>query len=192
MKYVLGLTGGTGAGKSAAAEYFRKSGAYVIDADKLSHEVTGPGGEALEEIARVFPEAMENGTLNRRALGVIVFSRPERLKELNKITHRYIKKRAQALIEKAGGFIVFDAPLLYEAGCDDLCDSVIVVDADDEIRTERIMARDGLGRADAEKRVSARRLAPLREKADYVVMNNSGTEELYKELDRIMEGIDLG
>lgn len=192
MKYVLGLTGGTGAGKSAAAEYFRKSGAYVIDADKLSHEVTGPGGEALEEIARVFPEAMENGTLNRRALGVIVFSRPERLKELNKITHTYIKKRAQALIEKAGGFIVFDAPLLYEAGCDDLCDSVIVVDADDEIRTERIMARDGLGRADAEKRVSARRLAPLREKADYVVMNNSGTEELYKELDRIMEGIDLG
>lgn len=192
MKYVLGLTGGTGAGKSEAAEYFRKSGAYVIDADKLSHEVTGPGGEALEEIAEVFPEAMENGTLNRRALGVIVFSRPERLKELNKITHRYIKKRAKELIEKAGGFIVFDAPLLYEAGCDELCDSVIMVDADTDIRIKRIMARDGLGRADAEKRASARRLAPVREKADFIVMNNSDAEALYRQLDRIMEGIDLG
>lgn len=191
MKYVLGLTGGTGAGKSMAAEYFAKNGAYIIDADKLSHQVTGAGGEALEEIKAEFPYAIENGTLNRRALGVIVFSCPEKLKILNKITHKYIKKRAEALIEKAGGFIVLDAPLLYEAGCDVLCDSVLLIDADDDVRVQRIMERDSLNVNEAKKRVAARSLNAIREKADYIIVNNNGSEKLFAELDCIMKGIGL-
>lgn len=191
MKYVLGLTGGTGAGKSEAARYLAKRGAYVIDADKLSHDVTGPGGEALEEIKGAFPGAIENGTLNRRALGVIVFSQPERLKVLNKITHKYIKKRAEELIEKAGGFIVFDAPLLYEAGCEALCDKVLFVDADKDIRIKRIMERDMLSQADAKRRAEARSLRMAREKADFIIMNNFGRGELEKAIDEILKGIGL-
>lgn len=189
MKLVLGLTGGTGAGKSAAAEYFNKLGAYIVDADKISREVTSPGMPALIEISEEFPGTVKNDVLDRKALGAIVFGNKEKLEILNKITHKYIVKQSKELIDKSDGLVVLDAPLLYEAGCDKFCDKVIFINADKETRKKRIIERDGLSPDDAQRRILSRNLDLPIEKADYVIENNGDLHKLFSELDKIMKGL---
>lgn len=191
MKFVIGLTGGTGAGKSAAAEYFNKLGAHIVDADKISREVTAPGMPALLEINEAFPRTVKNNVLDRKALGAIVFGNEEKLEILNKITHKYIVKRSKELIDKKDGLVVLDAPLLYEAGCDKFCDKVIFITADKEIRKKRIIERDGLSPDDAERRICSRNLYLPCEKADYVIENDGDIHKLFTELDKIMKGFAI-
>ncbi|MBQ2942367.1 MAG: dephospho-CoA kinase [Clostridia bacterium] len=182
MRYVLGLTGGTGAGKSLISAILQKKGAKIIDADKLSREITKEGGIALSEIDESFPGVIKDGVLDRKALGRIVFSDKEKLLILNKITHKYIIKLTKEEIEASSGLIVLDAPLLFEAGEDKLCDKVIFVDAEDELRLARIMKRDNLSIDDARLRINARNLAPIKEKCDFVIVNDGDAERLEKEV----------
>lgn len=189
MKLVLGLTGGTGSGKSAAAEYFSTLDAHIVDADKISREVTAPKMPALKEISEEFPGTVKDGVLDRKALGAIVFGNKEKLEILNKITHKYIVKRSKELIDKSDGLVVLDAPLLYEAGCDKFCDKVIFITADKKIRKKRIIERDGLSDDDAQRRILSRNLDLPREKADYVIENNGDLHKLFSELDKIMKGL---
>lgn len=182
MRYVLGLTGGTGAGKSLISAILQKKGAKIIDADKLSREITKEGGIALGEIEKAFPGVIKDGVLDRKALGRIVFSDKEKLLILNKITHKYIIKLTKEEIEASSGLIVLDAPLLFEAGEDKLCDKVIFVDAEDELRLERIVKRDNLSIDDARARINARNLAPIKEKCDFVIVNDGDAERLEKEV----------
>ena len=172
MKYVIGITGGTGAGKSVVSAYLKKRGATIIDADALSREITKEGGIALPEIDKAFPGVIKDGVLDRKALGKIVFSDSGKLSLLNEITHKYIKKLTEEKIENAEGLIVLDAPLLFEAGEDKLCDKIIFVTADDDVRIKRIMARDNLSFEDAKKRIAARNLVPIMGKCDLLIKND--------------------
>ena len=172
MKYVIGITGGTGAGKSVVSNYLKEKGATIIDADILSREITKEGGVALPEIDKAFPGVIKDGVLDRKALGRIVFSDSGKLSVLNEITHKYIKKLTEERIENADGLIILDAPLLFEAGEDKLCDKVIFVTADEDVRIKRIMARDNLSFEDAKQRIDARNLAPIMEKCDLLIKNN--------------------
>ncbi|MDO5477821.1 MAG: dephospho-CoA kinase [Clostridia bacterium] len=190
MRYVLGLTGGTGAGKSLISAILQKKGAKIIDADKLSREITKEGGIALGEIDKAFPGVIKNGVLDRKALGRIVFSDKEKLLILNEITHKYIIKLTKEEIEASKGLIVLDAPLLFEAGEDKLCDKVIFVDADDEIRLARIMKRDNLSIDDARARINARDLAVIKAKCDFVILNDGDAEKLEKEIADIVSNCD--
>ena len=172
MKYVIGITGGTGAGKSVVSNYLKEKGATIIDADILSREITKEGGIALPEIDKAFPGVIKDGVLDRKALGRIVFSDSGKLYVLNEITHKYIKKLTEEGIENADGLIILDAPLLFEAGEDKLCDKVIFVTADEDVRIKRIMVRDNLSFEDAKNRIDARNLAPIMEKCDLLIKNN--------------------
>ena len=187
MKYVIGLTGGTGAGKSAVSRFLESKGATVIDADALSREITKEGGVAIHEIDEAFPGVINDGVLDRKALGKIVFSDAEKLLILNRITHKYIIKLTEEEIEKSDGLIILDAPLLFEAGEDSLCNKVIFVAADDDVRIKRIMERDNLTYQDAEMRINARNLSTIIEKCDFVVENNGDVKVLCKEVWEFIE-----
>ena len=159
--YVIGLTGGTGSGKTEAAKYLESLGAARFDADEASHAVTAPGGAALGPIRATFGDEVffPDGTLNRKALGEIVFgSKPHRL-ALEGIIHplvqRSLLEQMDAAAEAGVGVIILDVPLLFETGMDALCDETWVLYIDREIQISRIVARDGLTREQAEARIDS-------------------------------------
>ncbi len=176
---VVGLTGGTGAGKSTAAALFAKAGWQVIDFDQLSREVCTAGSHCLRELSAVFGQEIlqPDGSLNRKKLGGMVFGNSEKLRMLNQITHKYIIEAAKEQMKK-GGNILLDAPLLFEAGLDSWCDCLVCVTADAETRVQRIMARDGISRQEALARMgSQQQQADLAARCDVVLENNGGPLE---------------
>ncbi len=182
---LVGLTGGLASGKSLVSREFLRLGASVIDADEISREVMRPGTDVYREIVREFGRQYlkDDGTINRKRLGKLVFSDPQRLKRLNEITHpairRAIEDRIRTLKETKGdALIVVDAALLIETGLYKKMDRVIVVYADEEKQIERLVKRDHLSGDEAKRRINAQ--MPLREKlkfADFVVDNNGTVEE---------------
>lgn len=174
---VIGLTGYTGAGKSAAAQIFRALGAYIIDADRLARCVVEPGQPALEEICRVFGQNMiaPDGTLRRRALGSVVFADVQKRKQLEKITHPYIAALTREELQKAAdGDAVIDAPVLFEVPeIVALCDKTVFVDAAPALRLGRIMERDNISAQEAEQRMAAQAfMESWKEQCDFVLENN--------------------
>ena len=161
--YKVGLTGGSGSGKSTVAAYFAKDGIPVFDCDAVYHELLRTNKELQEELVAGFGKGIINefGMIDRKALAKIVFEKPERRKQLNKITHKYIFKVLDdwmADLEKKKVYaVVIDAPLLYESGLDKKCDYIIGVTAYWATRVERIMKRDGLTREEAEQRLKAQK-----------------------------------
>ena len=144
---ILGLTGPTGAGKSTVASCFSSCGCLVIDCDRLAREVTDTG--CLSELTEAFGAEIldENGCLNRKALAQKAFSDPAKTALLNEITHPAIRRKLLEKIQAARGqypAVVIDAPLLFEAGVDRLCDKILAVIAPPEERLRRIMLRDGI------------------------------------------------
>ncbi len=178
---IWGLTGGSGSGKTTAANILRDLGATVIDADVLAREVVKPGEKAYNEIVGYFGREylLENGDINRKKLGETVFSDPERLKILNKITHPAITERVMEIIAKnKDSRIIIDAAALID--CErlkDLCGKIIVVCADKELRITRIMNRDGLTREEAARRIAAQTPQELLIKSADIVIENSGSAE---------------
>lgn len=153
---IIGLTGGSGSGKSTVAAALRSLGAFVIDCDKIAHENMLKGGIAYNEIVEAFGGSIlaASGEIDRKSLGNIVFNDKRALERLNRITHRHITDRVKALADKSDSKItVIDAPLLYQTGLDRLCDSVWVTDAPYDVRLKRIMERDGITREAAESRL---------------------------------------
>ena len=192
---ILGLTGGTGAGKSAAAEIFRVLGAYVSDADRISRRILEKGMPAYDETAERFGKDVLNpdGTVNRKALAAIVFSDKKELEALNQITHKYIFEETEREISaavKSGKYpvVVIDAPLLFSDDFKIRYDKSAAVIADDEIRIKRIMSRDGMTRDEAEARMKNQLSnAELIARADYVIENNRGVRELEREVKNLYE-----
>lgn len=158
---VIGITGGTGCGKTTALEALMEMGALVLDCDEIYHELLKTDTEMLDEMGKVFPQVFVNGKPERKKLGEIVFSDPEKLARLNAITHRCVKKAVEERLRSfamAGGRIAaIDAVELISAGMDRRCRAVVAVLAEPEIRIGRIMARDGIGREAAERRLSAQK-----------------------------------
>lgn len=146
---VIGITGGTGAGKSTVCAELARLGAETADADKIAHEVSDPGGAAYAELVREFGSEIlcDGGRIDRKKLGRIVFSDREKLKKLNEITHKYVYAELQKRIDGCrADVIVLDVPLLFEKGSPIRYDLTVAVTADSETRLARIMARDGIDR----------------------------------------------
>lgn len=190
---IIGLTGGSGTGKSSAARYIEQKGFLTVDFDRISREITQKDTPCLKEIVKIFSEEVlnEDKTLNRRRLGEIVFSDSEKLAILNSITHRYILKESERIVrENSRCNFLFDAPLLFEAGLEKQCDYVISVLADKETRICRIVARDSISRETAENRINSQHNDEYyMTKSDFCVMNNGSIEELQQQLDDIFRRI---
>lgn len=186
--FVIGLTGSIGSGKSTVSSILRDLGAYIIDADMIAHEVVMPGTEGLELVCKEFGHKMldESGMLDRRRLGDMVFSDAEKLKRLNELLHPLIFKRIDEELHKLKqsspvAITVLDAPLLIECNLQNKVDEVWLVIADDDIRLDRLMERNGLSYQQALKRMSSQ--MPQEEKLKYadIVIENNGEKEQLKQ-----------
>ncbi len=190
---VIGLTGGSGAGKGALAACFAKRGAHIIDADRVYHDLLLPPSACLDALCKAFGSEIlaADGSLDRKKLAAIVFSDSERLERLNKIAHTYVMeeiRRQLAVLQKEDCPIaVIDAPQLFEAGAEQDCHIVVSVIADREIRLSRIMTRDGIGREQAEARIHAQHDdAFFRLHSHFIVCNNGDPAALQEEADKIL------
>ena len=200
---VIGLTGGSGAGKGELSLCFMSYGIRALDTDKVSRLVTAPGSRCLSELVERFGDVIlrEDGRLDRHGLAKIVFAEPdpeikrEKLTALNRITHRHIIAEINAWLEgraKAGDTLaVVDAPQLFESGFDKHCDFIIGVIADREVRIRRIISRDGIDRAAAEKRIDSQHSDEFfAENCDFVVYNNGGIDSLEGQVENILKKIN--
>src|SRR5712692_922803 len=181
---LAGLTGSIATGKSTVSRMFAHLGARVIDADLLAREVVMPGQAAHARIVEEFgPQVLqEDGSLDRKALGALVFADTAKRKRLEEITHPAIGARRQRILsvldeEAFEGVVMWDAALLFEGGGAATMDRVVVVYADQETELRRLMERDGLSDADARARIASQ--MPVAEKAKLAdhVIDNSGTRE---------------
>ena len=188
----IGLTGGSGCGKTAFAASFAQPPIAILDADRIYHELTEGASPCTEALAAAFGEDIlnENGSLCRSALASLVFgntpAHEERLALLNSITHRFVRAAFEERIEalRAAGCpaVILDAPLLFEAGFECFCDAVIVVLADVSARLARIMERDGLDEEGARRRLDAQPPDTFyTDRADFVVYNDGNLDTLRKE-----------
>ena len=181
-----GLTGGTGSGKSTVAEYLRKFGCEVVDADIIAREVTAKGSPVLDDLAKEFGADIldENGELIRKKLGSIVFGDEEKLAKLNEIMRVALDTRFREALDTAASKrlyskVFFDAPALFETKREHFVDKIWVVAADRETRIARIMKRDGISREEVLKRMESQ--LPDDEKmrrADLVIHNDGTLEDL--------------
>lgn len=182
---LVGLTGGIASGKSTVSRQLAELGCQVIDADVLAREVVAPGQPAWRAIVEAFGQEVlrPDGTLDRPRLGALVFADPETRRRLEAITHPAIQARRDAILAELAargfdGLVVQDAALLIEVGAARRVDRLVVVYADRAVQIERLMRRDGLDRAEAERRVASQ--MPLAEKvklAHYVIDSSDSREE---------------
>jgi len=192
---IIGLTGGIAAGKSTVSGRWAEHGAVVVDADRLARDAVAPGSPGLEQVAERFGPSViaADGTLDRPALGAVVFSDPAARKDLEAITHPEVWRLAQAAFDAAeqadpDALVVYDVPLLAEArGSRPLrFDAVVVVDAPAAMRIERLVQHRGMSRQEAEGRVGAQasdadRLAL----ADHVVDATGTLEDTVRSADQV-------
>jgi dephospho-CoA kinase len=180
---VFGLTGNIGSGKSTVAAMLREAGIPVLDADRISREVTAPGGRAYDAVVQAFGKGIvrDNGSIDRKRLGEIVFSDPASRERLEAITHPAIleaMKEAIAGIEREGHRVaVVEAALIHESGRKGLFEAVISVTCGRETAISRLAARDGMPRGDAEARLRAQMEAARKAGASDYVIDNSGDPE---------------
>ena len=192
---LIGLTGQSGAGKSTVAEVFAKLGAYVINADMIVAELYNAGSPCLKAVAAEFGQDILNpdGTLDRRKLAQRAFASSERTDDLNRLVHPFVTARLFELLRGAEGIVVFDAPQLFEADADVICDAVVAVTADKDIRVNRIIKRDSLSEEQAMLRVNAQYGEEyFRARADYIIENNTDEESLRIQAEKVYNKLNKG
>lgn len=188
---IIGLTGGIASGKSTAARYLAELGAFVIDADKLGHQVYEPDTPGHRAVVAAFGDDIlaEDGTINRRALGAKVFGKPDELKRLTDIAWPEIRRMGEAQIatakaENATRPVIVEAAVLFEAGWESLGDEVWVVIADPAKAVARAVERDGFDESEVKKRLDAQLSNEERSgRANVVIENNTSLEALTRQLD---------
>ena len=197
----VGLTGGLASGKSTVAGFFRELGAFHLDADRLAHELIAPGGGAEREVISRFGGGIlgNDGAIDRKALGAIVFSDHLALADLNAIVHPKVRKEiAQRIADQESGaspaeVALVDAALLVESGIQRDLDALIVVACPEPVQIARAVARGGLTEAEARARIAAQ--APLAQKAavaDFVVNNGASLDETKRQVHRMWEALRGG
>lgn len=179
---IIGITGGSGGGKTTALNVLGEMGALLLDGDEVYHELLSEGGEMLREIGERFPGTVAVGRLDRKALGEVVFNDAAALNDLNAITHSYVakevKERLRRFAMQGGRIAAIDAIELLSSEAGSLCQIKVAVTAPVEKRVERIMARDGISRESAMLRISAQRSdAYFRENCTHVLYNDGSEEE---------------
>jgi len=194
----IGLTGGIGAGKSEVSRLLASLGAVIVDADLIAREVVEPGTEGLAAVVAEFGEQVlrPDGTLDRPKLGALVFADPAKLAALNAIVHPLVRRRSQELEERAVAadpdvVIVQDVPLLAENGMASAFDRVVVVDAPDEVRLERLVKLRGMEEGEARARMAAQATREQRLAiADHVVVNDGSLEHLAEQVRAVWRRLD--
>ena len=180
--YILGLTGQSGAGKTTVCKTFEMCGFYIIDADLVSRYITDNDKDCLAELKSAFGEEyFENGALSRRKLGSLVFAERNELNKLMSITFPYIIDEINSRIEKIedDNIAVIDAPTLFESGLNKICDKIVCVISDRNLRLKRIIKRDNISEREAEKRFSSQLSESFfRKNSDFLIENNSSKIDL--------------
>lgn len=193
MTLVIGLTGSIASGKSTVAKMFREMEIPVIDADQISKDAVEPGEAAYEEIVHHFGEIIlqEDGRIDRKKLGQIIFSDEDKRSQLNSIVHPKVRQeminRREYYKQKQCAAVVLDIPLLYESNLTDYVEKTLVVYVDEKTQLERLMERDQSGEEDAKDRIQSQ--MPLKKKADLadaVIDNNGSIEKSYRQLKDIL------
>lgn len=188
-KLVLGVTGGFGSGKSTVAGIFRGYGAKIIDADKIAHRLIRPGQNAYKKICGVFGTEVlqQDKAISRRRLSGIAFKNRRSLKKLNSIVHPLVIKDIKKQIKEAKSrILVLDAPLLIEAGLEELADKLIVVNINRQKQIQRLLKKTSLGREDIMLRIASQ--IPLRLKArlaDFIIDNNGSINQTRRQARKI-------
>lgn len=192
---IIGLTGNIASGKSTVSRYLIEKEYEVIDADLVAREVVEVDSKGLILIVENFGKEIlnEDGSLDRKKLGSIVFSDENKLSELNNLLHPLIRNEILNRIKNSTEQIVFvDAALLYETNLDKIVDEVWCVALDDDIQLDRLMKRDNIDKSDALNRIDSQGSNESKiKKADIIIMNNLETEDLYNRVDEILNVMGL-
>ena len=178
---IIGITGGTGCGKTTLLDLIREQGGTVLDCDAVYHELLATDESLLRTIGSRFPGTVENGQLQRKKLGAIVFADPEALQDLNAITHGAIRQEVLRRLEQKPRLAAIDAISLFESGLDALCHVTVAVTAPEEDRIRRLMLRDGISESYAKSRIAAQHSESwFRDRCDHI-LENTGTKELFQQ-----------
>ncbi|MBD5117090.1 MAG: dephospho-CoA kinase [Ruminococcaceae bacterium] len=190
---VIGLTGMSGAGKSTACKLFRQAGFEIIDCDIICREIVEKGKPCLKEISAAFGNEIltDDGSLNRPALGKIIFSDSHKRLKLNGIMYPYVSYSIiKKLVYSNAKYSVLDAPTLFESGMETVCDIIVSVAADKNILIGRIVKRDGISEELAEKRLDSQHdIYFYKERSDFLLMNNSSEKEFFEEVNKTINFI---
>ena len=187
--FTIGITGGTGAGKTSALRAAGTLGALVLDCDAIYHELLSGNAELKAELEERFSGVLHDGKIDRKKLGEIVFGEPSALLDLNKITHKYIsgelERRIRDWEEQGGTVVAIDAIALLESGRGGKCDVTVGVVAPVETRIARIMKRDGISLEQAEKRINAQKPESFyRENCDHILEGKYDSSAEFEEVCR--------
>lgn len=194
MSLVVGLTGGIASGKSMVSNLLKERNIPVVDADLIARKVVEPGTPAYQKIIEVFGNDIlhDDGTINRKKLGSIIFAQEEKRKQLNQIVHPAVRERMlserDAWIAAEEEMIVLDIPLLFESRLTSFVEKVIVVYVTEETQLKRLMERDKSSREEALNRIHSQ--LSIEEKAtmaDAVIDNNGTVQETERQLDRLLK-----
>ena len=196
MKYILGLTGQTGSGKSTLHSAAEEKGFYVVDCDKVAHKVTRENERLKVALCAAFSDGiLTDGNIDRKKLANAAFKSEENTKLLNETVLPFISEAIMSIIEKAPSeYIMLDAPTLYESGIDKKCNFVVALLANEQIRKERIIKRDNISEQSALLRLSAAKDDGFYiSRADEIIYNNGSIEEYSKQflnlLNKLLEEI---
>jgi dephospho-CoA kinase len=196
---LVGLTGGVATGKSTVAKMFKQGGAAVINADLLARQVVEPGKPAWRAIVKLFGKTVLNHdrSLDRQALGSIVFHNPKKRRQLERIIHPRVAREQQRLVRwiakrKPHAVVIYEVPLLFEAGVDKRVDKIIVVTVDRNTQIARLKKRNGLSRAEALRRIRSQMpLAKKTQQADHVLNGTLSRPSLRKQVGQIFKSLRL-
>ena len=189
---VIGLTGGIGCGKSLAAQYFSELGALVIDADQLARAAIERGSQGFDQAVSIFGDSiLNNGDIDRRALGEIVFKDPDAKRKLEGIIHPYVRQQFEEAVSslEADETLIYEIPLLVETGAQDRFDLVITVESEIENRISRLRQR-GMHISEIEARIAAQASREQRvEIADFLIENDGTEDELLRQVENIWDSL---
>ena len=174
---IIGITGGTGCGKTTLLNLIAARGGLILDCDAIYHELLISDKAMLEAIENLFPGVIENGALNRKKLGAIVFADEQALLDLNRITHTAVKQEVLRRLEAKPALAAIDAIGLFEGNLAPLCDVTVAVTAPEEARVKRLMLRDGISEDYARSRIRAQHSEDwFRERCDHVLVNDKNID----------------
>ena len=179
-KLTIGITGGTGCGKTTLLNAIREKGGRVIDCDAVYHRLLETDRALLTAIENTFPGTVENGVLQRKKLGALVFADPEKLKALSSVTGPVICAEVRRLAEEAPGLAAIDAIGLFEGGLDRLCHTTVAVTAPMEARIARLIERDGITAEYARSRIAAQKPEDFYTSRCAHALCNDGTKEEFR------------
>lgn len=188
---IIGITGGSGSGKSTVANLFCELGACTIDADAVYHRLLNESNDMLRELKGRFPEAVDkSGKLNRRLLAGIVFSDVDALSDLNSIAHKFVieetEREISRLYQKNEQCLCVDAIALFESNLTSVCDVTVGVIAPRDVRVKRIMARDSLDEEAALARINAQQEDKFyTDRCDYVIINDGDMDSIRQEVKNV-------